>query len=84
MIDVQQPLRMCPPPGSPCTCACMLALAPLLSRCPGVQHMAELTVRETVDFSRRVQGSGGYGGELPPHQQPGTVMPLQPQHAATL
>ena len=26
------------------------------------EHMAELTVRETVDFSRRVQGSGYYGG----------------------
>lgn len=28
-----------------------------------VQHMAELTVRETVDFSRRVQGTGSRAGE---------------------
>ena len=27
------------------------------------EHMAELTVRETVDFARRVQGAGAYGGE---------------------
>lgn len=29
------------------------------------EHMAELTVRETLDFSRRVQGAGGRGGAFP-------------------
>lgn len=28
-----------------------------------LQHMAELTVRETIDFSRRVQGTGIRAGE---------------------
>ena len=27
-------------------------------------HMAELTVRETVDFSRRVQGAGPFAGNF--------------------
>ena len=29
-----------------------------------LQHMAELTVRETLDFSRRVQGAGSRGGKI--------------------
>lgn len=29
------------------------------------EHMAELTVRETLDFSRRVQGAGNRPGESP-------------------
>ena len=32
-----------------------------------MQHMAELTVRETCDFSRRVQGAGSRISKLAPH-----------------
>ena len=31
-----------------------------------MQHMPELTVRETLDFSRRVQGAGFRSGMLTP------------------
>lgn len=45
--------------------------SPPLTRVRHLQHMAELTVRETLDFSRRVQGSGNQPREC--HNQNGKI-----------